>query len=183
LSLPLALRALAASAKSTARVKKLHADHLLAFSASADGLADALHFLDFASKNEVLGFLPWTHDYHLQSLNEVVHIARRVLKATGRALKIGKNRGGPKPIGEMKHVVVRLAEVFAACGGKFTHTPYVKTEYDGKPQSKAGQFVRDFLTICDPSIRPKRVSQWMAGLIHSRNEPSRRKKVARETIP
>jgi hypothetical protein len=183
LSLPLALRALAAGAKSRARVKKAHANGLLVFSSSADGLADALHFLDFASQSEVLGFLPWSNDYHLQSLNEVVHIAQRVLEATGRALEIGKKRGGPKPNDEMKHVVVRLAEIVEACGGKFTHTPYVKTEYDGKPQSKAGQFVRDFLTICDPSIRPKRVSQWMAGLIHSRNEPSPRTKMARETIP
>ncbi len=183
LSLPLALRTLAASARSIARSKKTHADHLLAFSASADGLADALHFLDFATQSELLRFLPWTNDYHLQSLNQVVHIAQRAFDATGRALKIGKKQGGPKPIGEMKHVVVRLAEIVEACGGKFTHTPYVKTEYDGKPQSKAGQFVRDFLTICDPCIRPKRVSQWMAGLIHSRNGPSPRKTMARETIP
>jgi hypothetical protein len=182
LSLPLALRALAASAKSTARVKTSHANHLLAFSSSADGLADALHFLDFATQSELLEFLPWTNDYHLQSFKEVVHIVQRVFEAAGRALEIGKNRGGPKPIGEMKHVVVRLAEIVEACGGKFTHTPYVKTEYDGKPQSKAGQFVRDFLTICDPSIRPKRVSQWMAGLIRSRNKPSPRKTLARETI-
>jgi hypothetical protein len=183
LSLPLALRALAASAKSTARVKKPNADPLAAFSASAEDLANALHFLDFASQSEVLRFLPRTSDYHLQSLNEVVHIAQRVFEAAGRALAIGKDRGGPKPIGEINHVVVRLAEVFEACGGKFTHTPYVKTDYDGKPQSKAGQFVRDFLTICDPSIRPKQVSQWMAGLIRSRNGPSRRKIMARETIP
>ncbi|WP_334396216.1 hypothetical protein [Bradyrhizobium sp. AZCC 2289] len=183
LSLPLALRALAASAKSTARAKKPHANGLLVFSSSADGLADALHFLDFASQSEVLGVMPWTSDYHLRSLKEVVHIARRVFEATGLALETGKKRGGPKPVGEMKEVVARLAEIFEACGGKFTHTPYVKTEYDGKPQSKAGQFVRDFLTICDPSIRPKQVSQWMAGLIHSRNAPSRRKMMARETIP
>jgi hypothetical protein len=183
LSLPLALRELAASARSTARVKKTRADHLLTFSASADGLADALHFLDFATQSELLRFLPWTNDYHLQSLNQVVHIAQRVFEAIGRALEIGKKRGGPKPLCEIEHVVVRLAEIVEACGGKFTHTPYVKTEYDGKPQSKAGQFVRDFLTICDPSIRPKQVSQWMTGLIRSRNEPSRRKKMARETIP
>jgi len=176
LSLPGALRTLAASARSIARAKKSHANHLIAFSSSADGLADALHFLDFASQSEVLGVMPWTSDYHLRSLKEVVHIARRVFEATGLALETGKKRGGPKPVGEMKEVVARLAEIFEACGGKFTHTPYVKTEYDGKPQSKAGQFVRDFLTICDPSIRPKRVSQWMAGLIHSRNGPSRERR-------
>jgi hypothetical protein len=183
LSLPIALRTLATSARSTACAKKPHANGLLVFSSSADGLADALHFLDFAAQSELLRFLPCTNDYHLQSLKEVVHIAGRAFDAIERALKTRNKQGGPKPIGEMKHVVVRLAEIVEACGGKFTHTPYVKTEYDGKPQSKAGQFVQHFLTICDPSIRPKQVSQWMAGLIRSRNEPSRRKIMARETIP
>jgi hypothetical protein len=183
LSLPLALRGLAASARSTARVKKTRGDHLLTFSASADDLADALHFLDFATQSELLRFLPWTSDYHLQSLKQVVHIAGRAIDATERALKTGKKQGGPKPIGEMKHVVVRLAEIVEACGGNFTHTPYAKTEYDGEPHSKAGQFVQDFLTICDPSIRPKQISHWMAGFIHSRNAPSRQKIMARETFP
>jgi hypothetical protein len=169
LSLPLALRALATSARSIARAKQPHTNGLLVFSSSADDLAEALHFLGFAFQSEVLRFLPWSNDYHLQSLNEVVYIAQRVLEATGRALEVGKKRGGPKPIAEMHHVVVRLAEIFEACGGKFTHNPYDKTKYDGRPHSAAGRFVLEFLRTCDSTITETAVSYYMAEAVRFRN--------------
>ena len=64
---------------------------------------------------------------------------------------------------------VWLGNVFESYGGRFTHNPYVKTEYDGRPHSAAGRFVLEFLRTCDSTITETAVSYCMAEAVRFRN--------------
>jgi hypothetical protein len=183
ISLPTHLRAIADAARVLAKDDSVRRDYLLALSESAGALVGGLLELDAESKNEVLGALPWDRDYSVNSLDDVKRIARLAFDATNFALEIGKKRGGPKPLKHMETAVAMLAEVYERCGGKLTHTPRRGTEYDGAPRSRFGQFVLAFVKMCEPSITPQRVSQWIADLIRSRNNRDKPPKLNRETSP
>ena len=79
LTLPWRLRSCAERARSEARMNNDRAGLLITVADAADGLADILMALDFASQDDVLKHLPWTADYHLDSLDEAVRIDQKDL--------------------------------------------------------------------------------------------------------
>ena len=112
MTLPWRLRSCAERARSEARMNNDHDALLIAVADAADGLADILMALDFASKEDVLKQLPWTDDYYLDCLDEAVRIVRRLGVAVDEALAAGKKRGGPRPQNDLKQAVVWLGNVF-----------------------------------------------------------------------
>jgi hypothetical protein len=177
ISLPGRLHDVAAAARQAARLAS-EADLLVVLSDSAQRLAEVLHFLDGESQNIVLRNLQWTSEYHVRSMAEIVIVVRRTLLAAEHAWRISKKRGGQKPIGDFNQTVAWLAELYEACGGRFTHNPYEHTIYHGVPRSAAGRFVLAFVRICDPGIKPQKASTLMARFISAR---SKRRRTLRET--
>ena len=102
MTLPWRLRSCAERARSEARMNNDHDALLIAVADAADGLADILMALDFASKEDVLKQLRWTNDYHLDRLDEAVRIVRRLGVAVDETLAAGKKRGGPRPQNDLK---------------------------------------------------------------------------------
>ena len=66
MTLPWRLRSCAERARSEARMCDDRAALLIALADAADGLADILMALDFASEDDVLKHSPWTNDYQLR---------------------------------------------------------------------------------------------------------------------
>jgi len=168
-TLPWRLLACAERARSEARMEEHRASSMIALAHAADGLADILIALNFASKDDVLEHLPWTADYHLDSLDDAVRIVQRLGVAVDGALAVGKKRGGPTPKNDLKQATIWLGDLFERYKGRFTHNPYVKTEYDGRPHSAAGRFVLEFLRTCDSTITETAVSYYMAEAVRFRN--------------
>jgi hypothetical protein len=142
---------------------------LLYLSNTAAALADTLFLLDHASRADVIGCLPWTRDYDMGSFSEVVGMARRLGQAVGVALASGRKRGGPTPFPELLQTVAWLGKVFESCGGRVTHTPRLKTEYDGIPHSAAGCFLIVFFEICDKSLPSPTICSALEAVIRNRN--------------
>ncbi len=138
---------------------------LLSLSHCAMVLADALFCLDHASEDDVTNRLPWTPDYEMDSFAEVARLTQRLGDAVGEALVAGRRRGGPRPFRELPQTIAWLAEVYERYGGQFTHTPRLKTQYDGTPHSAAGRFVVDFFDMCDRELRAHTISSAMAEVI------------------
>jgi hypothetical protein len=180
ITLPWRLRSCAERARSEVSLNSDYAALLIAVAHAADSLADILIALDFASKDDVLEHLPRTYDYHLDRSDEVVLILRRLEVAVDEALAAGKKRGGPRPQKDLKQATVWLGNLFESYGGRFTHNPYEKTKYHGRPHSAAGRFVLAFLRTCDSTITEQAVSQYMAEAIAFRNGPLTAKKGTRE---
>jgi hypothetical protein len=181
IALPGRLRSCAERARSEARMDNDCAARMIALAEAADGLADILMALDFVSKDDVLKHLPWTADYHLDRLDEAVGIVRRFGVAVDAALAAGKKRGGPTPQKDLKQATVWLGNAFESYGGRFTHNPYDKTKYDGRPHSAAGQFVLNFLRTCDSTITEQAVGQYIAEAIRFRNRARSGQRGSRET--
>jgi hypothetical protein len=176
---PRRLRALAENARRKAR----QADNaqLVMLADTADRLADYLMLLDEASEDKIDRQLPQKSDYEVRHLADAVRIAQRLELATRTALETSKKRGGPLPQPMMLQAVIWLAELVERYGGTFTHNPYVGLEYDGAPQTPAGQFVLKFLRTCDPSVRENTVSGLMAAAVKFRNRTRARRPEIRET--
>ncbi|MCP3472114.1 hypothetical protein NLM33_17495 [Bradyrhizobium sp. CCGUVB1N3] len=172
--LPEALYGFAAHARFEARCSAAPLGmQLLAFAEAADGLAQGLKWLDFVAQDKAFKALPQTSDYAVGNLADAVRIAQRLDPALEHALETSKKHGGPEPKRIMKQAVVWLAELLDYYGGTFTHNPRIKTEYKGRPQTPAGQFVFRFLKLCDSSITETAVSQFMAEAIEFRNQQRR----------
>lgn len=144
--------------------------HLL--SERAMVLTGVLHHLDHASQDDVFSYLPWTQDYDMDTFAEVVQLARRLGDAVSVALDSGRRQGGPRPFYELVHTITLLRELYECCGGEFTHTPRMKTHYDGTPHSAAGQFVLAFFEMCDPELRAHSINSAMAKVISGRLSPN-----------
>ncbi|RZN08873.1 hypothetical protein CWO91_20620 [Bradyrhizobium genosp. SA-3] len=172
-AMPDALYGLASCARQQAQCSDGPTAHLMAFAEAADHLADGLKWADFVSQGKASDALPQTADYALRSLADAVRIARRLDVALEAALKRSKKCGGPVPKRIMVQAVVWLAELWECYGGEFTHTPYIKTRYDGAPQTPAGHFVVKFLRMCDPSLCATTVSQFIAHAVAFRNRRRR----------
>jgi hypothetical protein len=142
-----------------------HRAAFLALSHSAAALADALSLLDHASREDVVNHLPWAQDYEMDCFADMARLAPRLDAAVSEALAAGRKRGGPLPFHELPQTVAWLRAVYKGCGGRFTHTPRVKTAYDGTPHSAAGQFVLEFFKICDPTLRAHSISSAMAQVV------------------
>jgi hypothetical protein len=181
ITLPRRLYSCAERARSEARNDNDRAVSMIALAGAAEGLADILMELDFASQDDVLKHLPWTADYHLDRLDEAVRIVKRLEIAVDEALAAGKKRGGPNPQKDLMQAIVWLGNVFESYGGRFTHNPYVKTEYDGRPHSAAGRFVLEFLRTCDSTISEQAVSQYMAEAIRFKKRARSGQRGNRET--
>lgn len=181
MTLPRRLRSFAERARSEARMNDDRAGLLITVADAADGLADILMALDFASQDDVLKHLTWTADYHLDSLDGAVRIVQRLGVAVDNTLTAGKKRGGPRPQNDLKQATVWLGNVFESYGGRFTHNPCEKTHYDGRPHTAAGKFVLEFLRTCDLTITEQTVSQYMAEAIRFRRRARGSKRVSRET--
>jgi hypothetical protein len=176
---PRRLRALAENARREAR----QADNaqLVMLADAADRLADYLMLLDEVSADKIDRQLPQKRDYEVRHLADAVRIAQRLERATRTALESSKKRGGPLPQPMMLQGVISLAELVERYGGTFTHNPYVGLEYDGAPQTPAGQLALKFLRTCDPSITEQAVSNLMAAAIRFRNRVRARGSEIRET--
>lgn len=166
--LPEALYSFASRAEREAKCCDAPAAQLLAFAAAADRLAWELKWGDVVFQGKVSKALLHTYDYAVNSLADAVRIAQRLDVALGSALKQSKRCGGPVPRRTMKYATVRLADLLEYYGGKFTHNPRIKTEYKGRPQTAAGQFVFKFLKMCGSSIAETTVSQFMAEAVRFR---------------
>jgi hypothetical protein len=164
-AMPEALYGCASWARQQARCSNGLTARLTAVAQAADHLADGLKWADFVSKGKASDALPQTGDYGVRNLADAVHIAQRLDVALESALQRSKKRGGPVPKRVMVQAVVWLAELWEYYGGDFTHTPYIKTHYDGAPQTPTGHFVVKFLRMCVPSLLATTVSQFMADAI------------------
>jgi hypothetical protein len=131
-------------------------------------LADTLFALDHASQDDVIQHLPSTRDYNAASLSQVVSILQRLHEAVGKALASDRAQGGPRPFPELAQTIAWLGEVYEDLGGRFTHTPRLKTEYDARPHSAAGGFVTEFFRFCDPKLPAHSISSAMAEVIERR---------------
>ncbi|WLA76850.1 hypothetical protein [Bradyrhizobium diazoefficiens] len=140
-AMPEALYGFASCARQEASCSNGPAAHLMAFAEAADHLADSLKWADFVSQGKASDALPQSGDYALRGLADAVRIAQRLDVALESALERSKKCGGPVPKRVMVQAVVWLAELWERYGGEFTHTPYVKTRYDGAPQTHPGRFV------------------------------------------
>jgi hypothetical protein len=177
--LPEKLYAVAVRARYEAYMCKGGSDQLIAFAEAADGLARSLKWLDFVSQHKVHKQLHQTYDYSVRSMADAVRIAQRLELAVGSALETSKKKGGPDSQDVLKLAVIWLGDLIEHYGGKFTHNPRVKTEYDGRPHTQAGKFAFKFLRMCDSSITETDVSQFMAEAIKFRNRNRRRSKSGR----
>lgn len=169
--LPEALYDFASRARREAKCCDAPAAQLLAFAAAADRLAWELKWGDVVPQDKASQALPQTGDYAVRSLADAVRIAQRLDLALGAALATSKKRGGPVPKRIMKQAVVWLADLLETYGGKFSHNPRVRSDYVGRPQTPAGQFVFKFLKMCDSAIAETTVSQFMAEAVKFRNRP------------
>jgi hypothetical protein len=169
MTFPERLRVLAEiDSENEARAQSTETDQaalLLSLSRCAVALADTLNWLDHASEEDVINRLPWTPDYEMDSFTEVARLTQRLGDAVGEALAAGRRRGGPRPFPELPQAIAWLGEVYECCGGQFTHTPRLKTQYDGTPHSAAGRFVVDFFEMCDPALSEQTISSAMAEVI------------------
>jgi hypothetical protein len=146
---------------------------LLSLSHCAMVLACALSRLDDASQNDVMNRLPWTADYDMDCFAAVARLTQRLGDAVGEALAAGRRRGGPRPFRELPQAIAWLRKVYERCGGQFTHTPRLKTHYDGTPHSAAGRFVADFFEMCDQKLLAHSISSAMAEVISVSQPPCR----------
>lgn len=162
----------ASRARHEAKCNDRPAAQLVAFAAAADRLAWELKWGDVAPQAKISKALPPTYDYAVSSLADAVQIAQRLELALGSALAHSKKCGGPVPRRIMRDAVVRLAELLEYYGGRFTHNPRIKTQYEGRPQTAAGHFVFEFLYMCDSSIIETAVSQFMAQAVRFRAPPA-----------
>jgi hypothetical protein len=73
----------------------------------------------------------------------------------------------------MLQAVISLGDLIEAYGGKFTHTPRVKGQYDGRLHTPAAGLVFRFLRLRDSRVTETAVSQLMADAIEYRNDRDR----------
>jgi hypothetical protein len=69
---------------------------LRSLASCADELADTLLLLDFASQGDVLKYLPWSQDYLMNTLPEVVNVSIRLSASVETALQIGRETRGQR---------------------------------------------------------------------------------------
>jgi hypothetical protein len=179
-TLPWRLRACAERARLEAKTNNERALLMIAVADAADDLADILMALDFASKNDLLKHLPWQTDYDTNRLAEIIRIVERVQIGIHKAAN--KKRGGPSPNNDLNQATIWLGDLFERYQATFTHNPYDKTKYVGRPHSAAGKFVLAFLRTCDSTITESAVSYHMAEAVRFRNRGERALRIgARET--
>lgn len=179
-ALPETLYAFAERARYEAEANGAPTAQLVAFAEATDRLAPALKWLNFVSQHLLSNALQQTNDYAVRNLADAVRIVQRLDDAASSALESRNKRGGPPPKPMMIQAVLWLAELWEYFGGKFTHNPRQKTEYQGSPQSPAGQFVTKFLKLCVPAPTLTAPSQFMAAAVAFRN---RRRGQASEVPP
>jgi hypothetical protein len=127
--------------------------------------------LDYATQGRVLDVL-WTHPCRgsgevVEQLHEVTDdTLEHVLYCAELALADGQKRRGPPPRKTLRIVMEQLATLYEeATGLAFTHTPYVKSEYKGISQSRAGRFVTAFLKIVEPQLPETAIATEMARVV------------------
>lgn len=169
--LPETLYDFASRARRETKCGDAPAAQLLAFAAAADRLAWELKWGGAVPPEKTSKALSPPYDYAVSSLADAVRIAQQLDAALGAALERSKKCGGPMGRRTMKYATVRLLELLEYYGGKPRHNPRIKTEYKGRPQTAAGQFVFKFLKLCDSSIAETTVSQFMAEAVRFRRRP------------
>jgi len=145
----------------------------LVLAESADRLAQHFKYLDSESKDKTFDALPRTSDYRVRSLTDALHIVQTLETAITGALEQSKKIGGPRAKTGMLQAVISLGDLIEAYGGKFTHTPRVKGQYDGRLHTPAAGLVFRFLRLCDSRVTETAVSQLMADAIEYRNDRDR----------
>ncbi len=89
--------------------------------------------------------------------------------AAGQALRAGKQNSGPRFQTHVQRAVEKLANLYEEfTGDRFSHSPRLRTDYDGTPQSPAGHFIVAFFRIVDPGIPSTSLSTAMASIVRSR---------------
>jgi hypothetical protein len=140
--------------------------------ASGRELSSTLAQLDYATHARLLDVL-WTHPPTesrrvFEQLHQMAAAVDHVVDCVTLALAKGQ-KGGPGPRKTLPIIIGLLASVYEeATGLEFTHTPYVKTEYKGIPQSHAGRFVTAFLKNVDPDLATTAIATEMARFVKSR---------------
>jgi hypothetical protein len=141
--------------------------------ASPQELERNLAQLDYASQGELLDIL-WAHllaiGGKLGLLDQIaLEDPELVIDCAKRLLAEGKKRRGPASRKTLPIIIAWLASIYEETTGvKFTHTPYEKTKYKGRPQSHAGQFVTAFLKMVDPKLPETAIATEMARFVETR---------------
>jgi hypothetical protein len=127
--------------------------------------------LDSTTQGELLDLL-WSHPgiKSRSSLPLLDQIAREVpelvIDCARWLLAEGNNRRGPASRKTLPIIIGWLALIYEETTElNFTHTPYEKTRYRGTPQSRAGQFVTEFLKMVDPKLRETAIATEIARFV------------------
>jgi hypothetical protein len=136
----------------------------------ARNLEMRLRNLDMDTAWELLINLRWIHKEN--PTDPIMDLTDRLVdsaQAAEQALRIGKEKSGPRSRTHVQRTVVKLANLYEGFTGKhFSHNPKQKTNYTGKPHSRGGQFIIAFFEIVDPNVRHTSLSTAMASFVKSR---------------
>jgi hypothetical protein len=119
----------------------------------------------------------WLPVYHTSNLTESIgNLAERLGNlgwAAAEALRDGKKQSGRHAPTHVQRAVTELASLYSeVTSNPFTHSPKVRTTYDGTPHSPAGRFILEFFSVVDPSISSTSLSTAMASIVRSRPRSS-----------
>jgi hypothetical protein len=133
-------------------------------------LAMRLSSLDMDTEWELMTTLPAfdTNDFTNAIANLAVQL-KDFAHAAEQVLRTGKKESGPRVQACVQRIVQRLTNLYeAATGKRFTHNPKLKTDYKGRPHSRAGHFIVAFFEIVDCNVKLTSLSTAMASLVKSR---------------
>jgi hypothetical protein len=94
-------------------------------------------------------------------------------QATEQVLLVGKQKSGPRTQTHIQRTVDDLANLYEEfTGERFSHNPKDKTDYDGRPHSRAGRFIVAFFEIVDPKVPQTSLSTAIASIVKARRTVS-----------
>ena len=136
----------------------------------AQKLHMSLHAIDMDTEWQLMMSVPVFRTNNLT--DEIRDFADRlgdIAQAAQAALKVGKQKSGPRALAHLQRTVLELANLYEEVTGKcFSHNPRVRTKYDGEPHSSAGHFIVEFFKIVDSEIPPTSISTALAKAVKAR---------------
>jgi hypothetical protein len=104
--------------------------------------------------------------------NAIADLADRLgdfAHAAGQARRAGIQNSGPRIQTHVQRAIEKLANLYEEfAGNRFSHSPRLRTDYDGTPHSPAGRFIVAFFKIVDRGIPSTSLSTAMASIVRSR---------------
>lgn len=127
---------------------------------SALAVSMALSLADPRSEKAILYRMPCTLDCNEGVATSISNFSLSILQAAEAAFRSSILRKGADARQEVPVAIYSLAKCYERfVGQRFTHSPYVGSEnYVGTPQTRAGEFVRDFFLAIDPDVIDPRLN-------------------------